>query len=251
MNHSPWGPPVGEGFSDSTRQHGGFSPGFIVIAWLGSYLVANVLAVAVQLLAGSGDLTGVDVPTWAFALAAVALWIPNLAMLVIVSHRRGTGNFSHDFSFRFGRRDLLGIPIGIVSQLLLVGIVTWPFRQMFPGSFSSDNIDKRATSLVDAAHGYWIVLLTVVVALGAPVVEELVFRGFIQGGLQQRFRQITALVIGAIWFTVVHVNPVEFPGLFAFALVLGLCFMKTKRLGMSMWAHVAFNATALVLVIIQ
>lgn len=251
MNHSPWGPPVGEGFSDSTRQHGGFSPGFIVIAWLGSYLVANVLAVAVQLLAGSGDLTGVDTPTWTFALAAVALWIPNLAMLVIVSHRRGTGNFSHDFSFRFSRRDLLGIPIGIVSQLLLVGIVTWPFRQMFPGSFSSDNIDKRATSLVDAAHGYWIVLLTVVVALGAPVVEELVFRGFIQGGLGQRFRQTTALVIGAIWFTVVHVNPVEFPGLFAFALVLGLCFMKTKRLGMSMWAHVAFNATALVLVIIR
>ena len=32
-----------------------------------------------------------------------------------------------------------------------------------------------------------------------------------------------------MWFTVVHVNPIEFPGLFAFAIVLGLCFMRTGR----------------------
>ncbi|MHB1130357.1 MAG: CPBP family intramembrane glutamic endopeptidase [Ilumatobacteraceae bacterium] len=251
MNHSPWGPPIGKGFSESTRQRGEFSVGYIVLAWLFSYFIATGLAVGVQLLVGSGDLTGDSAPTWAFALAAIALWIPNVAMLVIVSRRRGTGNFNHDFSFRFSRRDLLGIPIGIASQLLLVGIVTWPFRQMFPSAYSNNNIDKRATNLVDAAHGYWIVLLTLIVAIGAPVVEELVFRGFIQGGMQQRFRQTTALLIGAIWFTIVHVNPIEFPGLFAFAIVLGLCFMRTKRLGMSVWAHVAFNATALLLVIIH
>jgi hypothetical protein len=251
MNHSPWGPPVGKGFSDSTPQGGEISVTYIVFAWLGSYLAATVLAVVLQLLVGSGDLAGDNAPTWAFALAAIALWVPNVAMLVIVSRRRGTGNFCDDFSFRFHARDLVGIPIGIASQLLLVGMVTWPFRQIFPDTFSSDNIDKRATNLIDAAHGYWIVLLAIIVTVGAPVVEELVFRGFIQGRMQHRFRQTTALLIGAVWFTIVHVNPVEFPGLFAFAIVLGLCFMKTKRLGMSVWAHVAFNATALGLVIIQ
>jgi membrane protease YdiL (CAAX protease family) len=33
-----------------------------------------------------------------------------------------------------------------------------------------------------------------------------------------------------------------------FALVLGTCFHLTKRLGMSVVAHVAFNATGLALV---
>jgi membrane protease YdiL (CAAX protease family) len=41
---------------------------------------------------------------------------------------------------------------------------------------------------------------------------------------------------------------VEFPGLFAFAIVLGSCFHFTKRLGMSVVAHVAFNATGLIFV---
>lgn len=251
MNHSPWGPPVGKGVSDSTRQPGKLSVGFIVVAWLGSYLLATVFAVAIQLLLNSGDSAGDNAPTWVFALSALALWIPNVAMLVFVSNRRGTGYFRQDFSFRFSGRDLLGIPIGVVSQLLLVGIVTWPFRRVFPGAYAEDTIDKRATNLVDAANGFWIVLLVVIVTVGAPIIEELVFRGFIQGGMQQRFHQITALLIGATWFTIVHVRLIEFPGLFAFAIVLGLCFMKTKRLGMSVWAHVAFNATALLLVIIQ
>ena len=251
MKDSPWGPPVGNGISKSTPQRLEFSVGFIIAAWLGSYLLATVLAVVVQSVVGSGDLAGDGAPTWAFALAAIALWIPNVAMLAFVSHRRGTGDFRRDFSFRFTGRDLIGIPIGIVSQLFLVGLVTWPFRQMFPGAYSNDKIDKRATDLVDAAHGYWVVLLTFIVAIGAPVVEELVFRGFIQGGLQRRFRPTTALLVGAMWFTVVHVNPIEIPGLFAFAIVLGLCFMRTGRLGMSVWAHVAFNSTALLLVIIQ
>jgi len=251
MSHSPWDPPVGKGFSDSTRQRGEFSVGYIIISWLGSYLFATIFAVAIQLLVGSEGLSSDTAPTWVFALAAIGLWIPNVAMLVIVSRKRGTGNFRNDFSFRFSKRDLLGIPIGIVSQLLLVVIVTWPFKQMFPDAFSSDKIDERATNLVDSAHGYWIVLLATIVAIGAPVIEELVFRGFIQGGMQQHFRRTTALLIGAIWFTIVHVNPIEFPGLFAFAIVLGLCFMKTRSLGMSVWAHVAFNATALLIVIVQ
>lgn len=251
MNHSPWDPPVGEGSSDSNLHRGEFSVGFIVLAWLGAYLLATLFAIAFQLLSGSKELTGDKAPTWAFAVVALALWIPNVAMLVFVSGQRGTGSFRHDFSFSFRGRDLIGIPIGVASQLVLVGLVTWPFREIFPGAYSNNDIDKRATNLVDAAHGYWIVLLVMIVTIGAPVVEELVFRGFIQGGLQQRFRQTTALIIGAVWFTIVHANPIEFPGLFAFGIVLGICFIKTKRLGMSVWAHVAFNATALLLVIIQ
>ena len=42
-------------------------------------------------------------------------------------------------------------------------------------------------------------------------------------------------------------SPVEIPGLFAFALVLGFMRERTGRLGMCMVTHAAFNATGLVL----
>jgi membrane protease YdiL (CAAX protease family) len=42
--------------------------------------------------------------------------------------------------------------------------------------------------------------------------------------------------------------PVEYPGLFAFALVLGLARQKTGTLGLPIITHLAFNATGLLLV---
>jgi membrane protease YdiL (CAAX protease family) len=41
---------------------------------------------------------------------------------------------------------------------------------------------------------------------------------------------------------------VETPGLFVVGLVLGTCAMLSRRLGLSVVAHMAFNATGLVLV---
>jgi len=53
-----------------------------------------------------------------------------------------------------------------------------------------------------------------------------------------------------VWFTVIHLQPIEFPGLFAFALVLGWCRWKTGNIGMAWVAHVAFNVAGLSLVVL-
>jgi hypothetical protein len=89
--------------------------------------------------------------------------------------------------------------------------------------------------------------LVLVVALGAPIIEELVYRGLILQALQSRLNDWLALVIGSAWFALIHLQPVELPGLFAFALVLGICFQRTGRLGMSVFAHIGFNAAGLLL----
>ena len=146
--------------------------------------------------------------------------------------------------------DLVGLPIGVASQLVLVPLVTLPFTRLFPDSFSAERVEERARGLADMASGPWIVLLALVVVVGAPIVEELVYRGFIQIGLAPRIGAAASLLVAAAWFTLVHLSPPEFPGLFAFSLVLGLCAARTGRLGMAVAAHVAFNATGLLLVVL-
>jgi membrane protease YdiL (CAAX protease family) len=94
----------------------------------------------------------------------------------------------------------------------------------------------------------WLVVLVAVVAVGAPVVEEIIYRGMIQQALQSRLDDVLAVVLSALFFALIHLQPVEIPGLFVFGLVAGACFMRTGRLGMSIMVHVAFNATGLLLV---
>ena len=60
-----------------------------------------------------------------------------------------------------------------------------------------------------------------------------------------------ALVVAAVWFTLIHFVPVEYPGLFAIALVLGLSYHFSRRIGLPIVTHMAFNATGLLLVALK
>ena len=211
--------------------------------WSLTYLVANVCGSVVIAALGYA---GVEVvPTWVLAVSALVRWGPFIGVLLWTSKRRGSGNFAKDFSLSFQAKDLWGVPLGIASQLLLVVVVTLPFQWLFPSLFNSEAVEKRANDLFDAAHGAWIVLLVVIVVICAPVVEEMVYRGFIQHNLGIAYGARISVLIASFWFAAVHLQLAEFPGLFAFALVLGVCFARTKRLGLSIVTHVAFNATAL------
>lgn len=220
----------------------------MAVTWAGCYLLANVIAAIAVAITGHADTDPGAQPVWVLAVAACALWIPFMVALDRVSDRWGTGRFRVDFALGFRRIDLLGLPIGVLSQLVLVALVNRVLRDAFPGTFTTERVEERARELYDRAQGAWLIVLVIVVVLAAPLVEEIIYRGFVQGTLRARYADVLALVIAAVWFTVIHLNPVEFPGLFAFAVVLGACFQGTKRLGMPILAHMAFNATGLALV---
>lgn len=244
MNQPSWPPPVGPPSGDPVGDRIGIR--VVISTWVAAYLIA--VAVGAVILGSVRRPAGESLPPWLVLTSSLALWLPQIAALVIVSRRLGTGKFLRDFDVRFAWRDTWGIPIGVASQLLLVNLVMWPLRLLFPERFSVEEVEKRARDLIDGTQGWWWLAIIFVVVIGAPAVEELMYRGFIQGSLERSIAPVGALVLSAVWFTVVHLQPVEFPGLFAFAIVLGWCRLKTGRIGMSIVAHVAFNVTGLAII---
>ena len=242
MTQAPWPPP-------SVEQTPKRSLLSILLLWVGCYSTAVALSIVVtssSVTGGDGN-AAANPTTLVLALSALGLWLPFVFMLRWVAHRAGMDLRTY-FRLSFAKTDWLGIPLGIFCQVVLMNVVNWPLNKWWPNTFNPQRIETRARDMVDAAHGAWFVVLFLIVVVGAPLVEELVYRGFIQGGLQARLGSTWALIITAAWFTIVHLEPIEFPGLFAFALVLGLCYRRTQRLGLSMVTHLAFNATGLLLV---
>ena len=242
MTQAPWPPP-------SVEHKSKRSPLSIFLLWIGCYLAAIVLTVVVtsSAVSGSNNTATENPTTFIVALSALGLWLPFVFMLRWVARRAGT-DFRTYFGLRFAKIDWLGVPLGVFCQVVLMNVVNWPLNKWWPETFNPERIETRARDLVDNAQGAWFIVLFVVVVIGAPFVEELVYRGFIQGGLQTRIGSTWALIITSAWFAVVHMEPIEFPGLFAFAIVLGLCYRRTQRVGLSIVTHLAFNATGLLLV---
>jgi uncharacterized protein len=214
-------------------------------AWVGCWLAGNIVGAAVLGFAG-GDAD--PTPTWVVAIAATCLWVPMLVALAMLSKRAGTGDFRADYTLSFRASDLVGIPIGVLSQLVMIPLLYAPLVEIWPDTFGGAQRESNARELYDSASGLWMVLLVVIVVIGAPFVEELVYRGLLQGAMTRRLNHVVAVVLVSAWFALIHFRPVEYPGLFAVGLVFGVCALVTRRLGMSIVAHMAFNATGLLLV---
>lgn len=225
-----------------------FPVGVAFAAWALAYVASLPLQAVVVGLLGHADTPSDAWPTSATAAAVLCLWVPLIVALVMVSRRWGVGSLRDDYRVGFRAIDLVGVPIGIVCQLALVPLLYWPLTGLFPDTFDSTKVEERANDLWNNAQGAWVIVLIAVVAVGAPIVEEFVYRGLIQNALESRINEVLALVIGAAWFAAIHLQPVELPGLFLVGLVFGLCWQRTGRLSCSVLAHVAFNATGLVLV---
>ena len=221
-----------------------FQAGHAFAAWLIAAVVALSGQIAILAATGYVDVTADDRPLWLDAVLLIPLWVSLLAGTVIISHQWGTGSLRDDYGLRFRAFDLLGVPIGVASQAVLIPAIYWVLR------VSPDDVSSQARTLTDrAGSDAEVVLLVLMVVVGAPIIEELFFRGLLMRAIQARWNDSLALVASALFFAVVHLQWLEIPGLFAFGLILGACAQWTGRLGMGILAHSAFNATAVVMLL--
>lgn len=217
-----------------------------MFTWFAAYVVGAMISSAVFALSGaesSADLA----PGW-LAAASLAQWIPMVGAIWYAGRRFGVGTLSADFGMSFRPVDLIGVPLGAITQLVLVRLVYVPLESMWPQTFALDKIEERARTTYESADGGGLVLLVLVVVVGAPLVEELAYRGLLQGAFTRRVNDWIGVVVVAILFAVMHFQPIEIPGLFVVGVVLGVCAVRTGRLGLGVVTHLAFNATGLILV---
>jgi membrane protease YdiL (CAAX protease family) len=94
------------------------------------------------------------------------------------------------------------------------------------------------TRLLDSVTGSWRGVLFAAVILGAPIAEEIVFRGYVLPALAGRIGVARAVVGQALLFSLIHLDPIGFVPRF----LLGLVFGWMVILGGSLWASIFAHA---------
>jgi membrane protease YdiL (CAAX protease family) len=251
--------PIGLSLSDVTHSDRSGHPSAVVIdlrvailvwllTWFGGQLLGGLI---LGLFASSDPVSNgsvADRSIGVVALALLASWAAYVAGLWWASRTAGSGNFGRDYRWGITLFDLWAIPVGVITQIFVVPGVYVPLERMWPEVFSDERLEENARRLVDSAVGLWMPVLVLLVVVGAPLVEEFVYRGLLQQSLAAKFSAPIALVMGAVWFAVIHFRPVEYPGLLVAGLVFGAVLMWTGRLGTAVIAHASFNLAGLALV---
>lgn len=234
--------------SPDTRADGhAIAPAQAIGTWLGA-LVFGQLFLAGLIFVAFG-VEGDDYTIAEMGIATLAGWLVFVIAAAWASSRFGSGDLVRDYSVRIAPVDVAAVAVGVAGQLVLIPLLYVPLRGIWPDTFSQQKLEDRAQDLADRAGGFDTVLLALIVVVGAPVVEELIYRGLLQRSLSQRVGPVAGVLIVSVLFALIHLTPVEYPGLFVAGLLFGACFAVTGRLGTAIVAHAAFNATALVMVL--
>jgi membrane protease YdiL (CAAX protease family) len=229
----------------------GIKGGGVAAVGAGVGLVATI-AVAVAYAIGAPGSLDVNDP-WYLLASQLALWVGFVGAVVVASHMNGTGSLTADYGLSWPRpKDLwlgfLGSWAGrILPLIVLVCIV------VAGSGFGSPNAaSPRILGVTPSGTAGWAVLVSLAV-IGAPLVEELFFRGLLQGAFTRRIGAVPALFVTASIFSFAHVlnegllAPLV---LFPMAVVLGYLRYRTGRLAAGMVAHALFNASVFLLFLI-
>jgi membrane protease YdiL (CAAX protease family) len=223
-----------------------FRPTLALAAWAGSFVIGNIGVLLLANLAGYDTAKSDSWPLWLVSTSFVPLWAALLASLAWVSRGWGSGRFRRDFGLEFRVWDApVGLLVGVVAQLIFVRLL----YDVLDRFVDTSSVESQARTLTDKASGVGIAVLVVFVALGAPFVEELFFRGLVLRAFNSRINDTLAILVSAVLFGLAHFQGIQLPGLIMFGIIAGYLAQRTKRLGPSIFAHMGFNAATIAVLI--
>ncbi|WP_379963633.1 CPBP family intramembrane glutamic endopeptidase [Epilithonimonas sp. UC225_85] len=173
---------------------------------------------------------------WFQMLAYVFTFLTPILFFYFLVTRNAGKKLSFDFSSKPFRVYLLIFPM-MFGMMLVADYTTQliPTTGRFLGPIYQMYMEEFAKLLASPVS---LILMTVILA---PLLEETLFRGIIMKGMiNNKVKPLTAIVVSAFIFGVVHFNPWQFAGAFLLGLVLGLVYYKTKSLLMPILLH-SFN----------
>ena len=214
-----------------------------ILVLLGTQILSFVWAgmVIVALLGGEvPDPLSVSL----LVLLNVGLWAGYGLGPAFVARAKGNGPIA-DFGATIERVDVpLGLMLGVVTQVVVLPLLYLPI-----GWLTDDDPSESAQALIDGIDGpLEAVLLFVSVAVMAPLVEELFYRGLLLRALQRRLGSVPAVALSALIFAAVHRELLLIPGLFLFGVLAAVLTLRSGRLGPAWALHVGFNVATLVLI---
>lgn len=187
-----------------------------------------------------------ELPLSLVALSQVGLWLGLFGVPWVVTRLKGRGLVA-DLGLSVERRDLWrGGLVGAALQIVALPLLYWPLLELLDKSAS--DLEGPAREMTDRADGpLGVLLLVLIVGVGAPIVEEVFYRGLFQRALLKRgLPPAAAIGVNAVVFGASHGQLLQLPALVLFGVAAGVLAHRSGRLGPAITAHVAFNMVTVV-----
>jgi membrane protease YdiL (CAAX protease family) len=163
------------------------------------------------------------------------LYIAPLLLTINYALKKSKKLQGHSASISFNKMQPWLVPVIIVGTLALIMPLEWlsnlipmpeSVRKVFEAAFTKD------------------IFSIVTVSIAAPILEETLCRGIVLNGLLKNYSPPKAILISALFFGMIHLNPWQALPAFIGGMYMGWVYYKTKSVIPGMIIHATINFTA-------
>lgn len=167
-----------------------------------------------------------------------------------LSRTRGSGSLAADVGLIVKGSDWWGVPAGMALQIVIAVITAPLIVWLFPDGPPEQGIAEiagQSQSIVDQLAVF------ISVAVAAPLIEEMLFRGMLLSWLTRRMRNWPAIAVSSAVFAGVHLldpNAIAVvPGLFLLGIVLAWVALRRGDLSLPIAIHSGINLLAAITIL--
>ncbi len=237
---------------DLYANHAWYAPGVKgMFGLLGWFLLGNVLGSLVVLILSS-FLPVEVVKEYSMLIVYPLSFLPAMVYVAQKSQRNSLFepgyklNSSHWGPFKGWQMALVtvALTLGTMVTADLPNYLNYKLTTLSPGMKSF--YDVIVELMQDMTGGpFWSSFL--LVAIFAPIFEEWLCRGMVLRGLLTRMKPGWAIVVSALFFALIHMNPWQALNAFIIGLVMGYVYYKTGSLWLTMLIHFVNNGLSTVM----
>ena len=185
----------------------------------------------IQIMNNGGDVSSFAPGEMTYTTTGIAMILSGIAMIWHLIHFKYIKFNLKSFSEVSGKTIGLSIPL-IVAGMLFINLCS---------EFLGLPDLMQDTFLGMSRNVFGIISITIM----APLVEELLFRGAIQGYmLRKGMKPLNAILIASAIFGIVHMNPIQIPFAFAIGLIFGWLYYRTGSVVPGIIGHFINNSIA-------
>ena len=206
----------------------------VIYYFLYQFLFSALIALPstwIQIMNNGGDVSNFTPGETTITTTGLAMILSGIAMIWHLIHFKYV-----KFNLKsFG--EVSGKTIGLSIPLIVAGMLFINLCSEFLGLPDLMQDTFRAMS----RNVFGIISITIM----APLVEELLFRGAIQGYmLRKGIKPLHAILIASAIFGIVHMNPIQIPFAFAIGLIFGWLYYRTGSVVPGIIGHFINNSIA-------
>ena len=217
-------------------------------------IIAPILAIASTILGSSNaeeviknpeimmqDMSTIAMPMiWGLVVSNL-LTLGMLMVYLVQKNRLNLIHFNNWSKLSFGRT--VGICVALVGAALIFNFVYATY--IVPGVELQAGLKQFFAAIPDTVGNS--ILLFVMIAILAPLLEEFLFRGLLQNSLKNLLPTHAAIWLSGIIFGAIHFDLYALPALAALGVAFGYLYEKTGSLRTCIILHMINNAAALML----